>query len=317
MNKELKASTGKGWQEGLLFAVALIPPTLWATSIIAAKVVVGSLPPLTAAAIRFLMAAAIMWGLRATLPGPWQRPQGRDWIWLALTGFFQTSLYFAFQYAGVEYTSAGNASIIVNIRPIFVAILALFLLNERLTRNTMVAILLGFAGVLIITSQGSLKNLSMSTTHFLGDMLIVLNALSGAVGLVLTKKVLGKFRPLPALVYTISFGALGLLPFAAAEMWWRGGLPSTNWLPWLLLVYQAVFCSVVAHFLWNNVLSRLEASKTAVFLYVTPIVGVILANVLLGEVITIYLLIGAVLVLGGTYQVARPRRAPKPVTTIH
>jgi drug/metabolite transporter (DMT)-like permease len=298
----------QGWRGGFIFVVALIPPTLWATSIIAAKVVVRSLPPFTAATARFALATAIMWGLWTFLPKRRQRPEGRDWVFLALAGFFQTSLYFALQYAGVKLTSAASTAVIVNTRPIFVAILAVFLLDEKLRGKTIFAIIMGFTGVLIIASQGSLQNLSLSTDHFLGDMLIVFNALSGAVGLVLTKKVLGRFNPFAALVFTVTFGAIGLIPFAVFEIWQGEGVPPTTWLPWLLLIYQAIFCTVIAHFLWNNVLSRLDASKSAVFLYVTPVVGVILAYLLLDEPITIYLAIGAVLVLVGAYQSTRPDR---------
>lgn len=315
MNSTLQVNLSKSGRRRLVFVAALIPSALWATSIVTAKVVVASLPPFTVAALRFLMAATIMWGLRLLLPGQWQRPRGGDWLWLALTGFFQASLNFAFQYAGVKYTTAANASVVVNVRPIFVALLAVFVLNEKLNRNTLAAIILGFAGVLIITSKGSLHNLSLSADHSLGDVLILLNALSGAIGVVLTKKVLRKFSPLSALLYTLSFGALGLLPFAAIELLPRGGLPSAGWLPWLLLVYHATFCTVVAHILWNNALARLEASKTAVFLYVMPIFGVILANLLLDEAITLPLVIGAVLVLAGTYQAARPQPSQKPAAS--
>lgn len=304
----------RGWNENLVFAVALIPPTLWATSIVAAKVVVGSVPPFTAATVRFLMATAILWGLWASLPEQRQPPKRSDWAWLALAGFFQTSLYFALQYAGLKYTTAANTAVIVNVRPIFVAVLAVFVLDERLNRKTVIAIVLGFTGVLIIASQGSLKNLNLSTSAFLGDMLIVLNALSGAIGLILTKKVLGKFLPFSALVFTVTFGTIGLLPFAAFEIWRGEGVRATSWLPWLLLVYQAIFCTVIAHFLWNNVLSRLEASRSAVFLYVTPVVGVVLAYLLLGESITVSLAIGGFLVLFGAYQSTRPASPRHPAT---
>jgi drug/metabolite transporter (DMT)-like permease len=312
MSKSGSILRSPSWGSNFIFVVALIPPTLWATSIIAAKVVVSSLPPFTAATARFVLATAIMWGLWAFLPERRQRPQGRDWVFLALAGFFQTSLYFALQYAGVKLTSAANTAVIVNVRPIFVTMLAVLLLNERLTARTVAAIILGFSGVLIIASQGSLEELSLATDHVLGDMLIVLNALSGAIGLILTKKVLGTFNPLAAMIFTITFGTIGLIPFAAFEIWRTGGIPATTWLPWLLLVYQAVFCSVVAHFLWNNVLSRLDASKSAVFLYVTPVVGVILAYFLLGEAITVYFAIGAILVLAGAYQSTRPDRVRRP-----
>ena len=280
-----------------LVLAAVIPPALWASSVVAAKLVVATTPPFTAATIRFLMAAALMWVVWLVYPGARQHVELRDYPFLAVAGFFQTSLYFALQYAGVEHTTAGNASVLVNTRSLIVLVLAALFLRERLSTAKVAAILVGFAGVLVITARGSLSNLSWASDHAWGDLLILANALSGAIGLVLTKRVLSKYRPVPALVHTMTWGAIGLLPFGAFEAVRLGGIPPIGFDPWLILVYQAVFCSLVAHMIWNNVLVRMQASQAAVFIYVSPLVGVLLAWLLLGESIPPSLLLGTGLIV--------------------
>lgn len=273
----------------------------WGTSYIAAKFVVQSLPPFTAAGFRFLVVAAVLLSL-AQATGQWQKVERGDWKWLALAGFFQTGLYFALQYAGVRLTTAMNTSVIVNSRSIFVVILSYLILHEVLTSGQVFGIVLAFAGVVVLTTEGSLANLSFHSGHAVGNFIIVLNALSGALGLVLTKKVLAKFRPFPALVYTQSLGALALLPLEAIEIAVRGGIPAAPPLPWLVLVYQALFCSIVPHWLWMNVVARIEASRASVLYYMSPVMTVVLSYFFLGEKMTVYFFVGAALVLGGAYM---------------
>jgi drug/metabolite transporter (DMT)-like permease len=286
---------------------AVLATVLWGTSYVAAKYVVQWLPPFTAAAFRFLVVAILLWGI-LLVSKQGQKVDRGEWKWLALAGLFQTTLYFALQYAGIGLTTASNTSVIVNARPIFVVILAYFFLREAMTGRKITGILLAFAGVIILTTEGSLVRLSFSSEHAFGDFLIVLNALSGAIGLVATKRVLAKFRPLPALVYAQTFGALGLIPLAILEIVQKGGIPSAPAIPWLVLVYQAIFCSIAPHLLWNNVLARTEASRAAVFIYLTPVMTVVFSYFLLGEKITVHFAVGSLLVLAGAYVAALPRR---------
>ncbi|UCC75995.1 MAG: DMT family transporter, partial [Anaerolineales bacterium] len=99
-----------------IMAEAVIAAALWGTSYVAAKVVVQSLPPLTAAAFRFLTVAVLLW-IATLVTGRWQAVQRGDWQWLALAGLLQTSIYFSLQYVGIQLTSASNTSVIVNVRP--------------------------------------------------------------------------------------------------------------------------------------------------------------------------------------------------------
>ncbi len=282
---------------------AVLAAALWGTSYIAAKAVVQWIPPFTAAAFRFLVVAILLSVVMAvTRRG--QPVERGDWLWLALSGLLQTSIYFALQYAGIGMTTASNTSVIVNSRPVFVAILSAILLQEALTRRRIEGILLAFVGVLILSSKGSLAGLSLSANQFKGDFLILLNAVSGGLGIVVNKKVLAKYRPFPALVYSQAFGAAGLVPLAVFELARQGSFPTAPPAPWLLLIYQAVFCTMIAHLLWNRALAHMEASRAAVFIYLAPLVTAILSHYLLGEAIGIYFFVGTLLVLSGAFLAA-------------
>lgn len=273
---------------------------LWGASYVAAKYAVGYIPPFTAAAFRFGVVAI------TCLPLLWVTKKGQkvergDWAGLVMAGLFQTSFYFALQYAGINLTTASNTSVIVNVRPVFAAILSAVVLHESISSRKAAGILLAFAGVFMLSTKGSLAALSLQSEHAFGDFLILLNAISGAIGLVVNKRVLLKFRPFPAMVYTQTIGALGLLPFAAVEIAARGSFPRAPALPWVLLVFQGVFSTILAHLLWNRALARLEASRAAVFIYIAPLTTSVLSWLLLREPLGIAFASGALLVLVGAY----------------
>ena len=233
---------------------------------------------------------------------------GEDWRTLAIAGIFQTTLYFAFQYTGLGYTSASNTAVIANSRPIFVALLSAVLLAEPLRRSRVLGIITAFIGVLLLTTDGKLDTLSFSSTHAFGNFLIVLNAISGAIGLVYNKKTLSRLPVLPVIVYSTTIGAVGLLPLAALELR-EIGIPHVSLTAWGGVIYLAIFCSTIPYLFWYSALARLEAAQTAVFLFFVPVISVILSVVLLGERLTVYFVFGALLVLVGAYlsshQVAR------------
>jgi len=280
----------------LLFA--LLTATIWGTAYVAAKYALRDLPPFTAAASRFVLAAALMWPLLVLTKGV-ERIEKRDVPWFLAAGLLQTTLYFALQYVGIGLTTAANTALIVNTRPIFVAILSALVLRELLGWRKLTGILLAFVGVLLLILGGS-GGFRLERERALGDLLIVLNALSGAMGIVVLKKVLERYSALSTAVYSITVGALGLIPLALVEIW-RQGWPAGSVLSWGAVVYMAVACTAVASALWYNALSQLSASETAVFLYLTPIISVVLSALLLGETITVWLLLGGALVLIGAY----------------
>ena len=301
-----KEQYGQPYSESILILFAAIAPSLWATSFLAVKYVVVSIPPFTAAAFRFIIVVAMLWALLFALRiRIRQRPALRDVPLLAATGLCQTTFYFALQYWGLQLTTAANGAVLVNTRPIFVTLIAALFLHEIITWRKGLGVALAFAGVVTIIGYDALALLNGGSEQLLGNIALLLNAVSGAVGLVLTKRVIARFGPFPSLVYTNTFGALGLIAFSAVELAERGSLPAATLPPWLALIYQAVFTTIIAHVLWNTVLNQKDASWAAVFLYITPVMTALLSWAFLAEQPTWNLIAGAALVFLGTHLVTQ------------
>jgi len=215
-------------------------------------------------------------------------------------GLFQVTFYFGLQYVGLGYTTAANTSLIVNTRPILAALLSALWLREAIGLRRALGILLAFAGVVFVVLSGAAGAAGLASQRLLGDSLIVLNALSGALAIVLLKSMLGHYSPMATAVYTTAAGTAGLLPLAAYELF-RGGWPAGSALSWAAVVFMGVANTAIPYLLWYNALARLKASETAVFLYVTPIISVVLSAALLGEALSLWLLIGGIMVLIGAY----------------
>lgn len=126
------------------------------------------------------------------------------------------------------------------------------------------------------------------------------SAASFALFTIASKKVAAKYDIMNILVYTFLFGVIELLPF-----YFLGTpmtpLSSLDLRSWSSILFLAVLCSVFAFLVYTHGLSRLKASDVAMSIYVTPLAGIILAVILMGEAVTAYTIGGAALILGGMY----------------
>ncbi len=289
---------------------AFITAALWGTAYVAAKYALSTLPPFTAAAARFALAVAMLWPPLLALQRV-EKVERRDLPLLIAASLFQATLYFALQYVGLQYTSAANTALIVNTRPIFVAILSALWLREAMGKRRAMGILMAFVGVVVVVLSGAGGELGFSRQRFIGDALILFNALSGALAIILLKRLMHRYSPLTTAVFTATIGTIGLLPLAAWEIL-RGGWPAGSAASWAAVVYMAVANTAIPYLLWYSALSVLQTSETAVFLYLTPVISVMLSAWLLGERIGIWFVLGAAMVLCGAYRTLLPAQRAAP-----
>ena len=277
--------------------LALIASTLiMGSAYVGAKLALQGAGPFVVAFFRFLIASLVCWPI-LYLVGGIQPVSRRHIAYLVGYGLFQTTFYFALQYLGLRYTTASNTALIVNTRPLFMALLALFFFKERFNLMQWIAFFVSFSGVLIILYN---PGVAIVPNHLFGDFLIVLNALSGAVGVLLGKKLLNDFKPFTVLVYQITIGTIGLLPLALMET--NGNLFAAR-VNWGVVLFLAIFLTAIAQSLFNFGLSKLPVSNTAVYFFFIPVINVILAYYMFAEPITLSLVIGGILIIGGAYFV--------------
>jgi drug/metabolite transporter (DMT)-like permease len=278
---------------------------LWASSFVAIRAVVREYSPGGLALVRFGVAslAFLCWAL---LRGGMRRPAPRDLPVFLATGFIGITIYHLALNSGERTVSAGVASLIVNLNPIFTALIAALALGERLEPRGRTGVAIGFIGAAIL-SVGQSGGLRLEP----GTGLILIAAVSQAIYFVLQKPYLTRYRPVEATAYAIWLGTLCLLPLAPAAVddLRHGSLAAA-----LGAVYLGVFPGAVAYACWAYVLSRLPAGRATSSLYLVPPIAVIIGWLVLGERPSALALAGGAVALGGVALVNAGRTAAPRVT---
>ncbi len=284
---------------GVWFAVIA-----WGASFVAARFLLypettgqAVLSPTVLAALRFSIASLLFVVplVRAIMR---HQVTGRDLLLMGLLGQITFSLYFWLQYTGVQKTNASISSIlVVGLIPVVTAFLAQFFGEARLNLATFGALLLGFLGVTIIVLQKQL-NVTLESGFLFGALCLVSNAFAFAIYSNLSKRWMRNIPPLVMTGGTMTSGAIGLLLLSlldpASNRW--SEVARLDALQWVALLFLALVCSVMAYFAYNVALTRINASRVAVYIYFEPIVTVLLGITLLGEYLSWQTLVGAVLI---------------------
>lgn len=278
----------------------------------AARFVVREAPPFHAAATRYVVSTVLLqailawkaWGPRGSgrFPVP---PSPGGWLHLLALGAVGIALYNVAFFTGLRQTTAANASLIVAINPLLTAALSALWLGEPFRPGQGAGFLLSLAGVAFVVSDGSweaLRNLSFNR----GDLLLLLAPLTWAVYSVHGKRVLAWCSPLEATAHASLFGTLLLLPMAAAE----GGSMRIGAWGWIAILQLAVLGTVVGFVWWYEGVRAIGAGRSALFVNLVPLFGILMAAAFLGEAIRWPHLAGGILVVGGVVLGTLSAREP-------
>lgn len=221
-----------------------------------------------------------------------------------MLGATGVTLFNIFQNVGIQYTSSGIASVLLATNPLFVLVLSIIFLREEINRNRVIGMMLGFFGIVIVIFGG--KNIMgfLLSSSFAGNILVLFSALCWGLYVIMNKRVLRQYSPLLLTTSAFIFGSLLLFILCVFSRNFSviTGLSATSW---LFVIYLGLISSGLTYLLWNYVLKRMEASKASVFLFLIPIVAILLGKIILAEKITPSLVVGAGLVLSGIYLVER------------
>jgi drug/metabolite transporter (DMT)-like permease len=298
----------------LPYLEALFAVIVWGASFIATKIALAEISPISIVWLRFFMGVVIL-GIAVFLRRQFSLPDKREWGYFALLGFLGITFHQWLQSNGLQTSEAGTTAWIVSTTPVFMALLGWFLLKEELGWTKTLGILLAFGGVLVVVSKGNIASISIGRFGAPGDVLILISAVNWAVFSALSRRGL-KLHPASLMMfYVMSFGwlftSLLFLPtngFAEiAELTING---------WMAVAFLGVFCSGLAYIAWYDALKALSTAQTGVFLYIEPLVAVVVAFLLLGEAITLASLFGGAIILFGVWLVNRQNQAPRLVEEV-
>ncbi|HEV2656448.1 MAG TPA: EamA family transporter [Ktedonobacteraceae bacterium] len=248
---------------------------------------------------------------RWQLPASWLSTSGtrasrRDLPQLALLALMGFVINQLLEYGGLALSTAADVALLITSESIFTALLACWLLKEPFKRATGIALLLGSLGMYLIVEQSLLPHVPAGggAVRILGDLLVIAGLISESYYTVRGKALLTKYPPF--LIITVAM--LGSLVFWVPVASWQ--VISSGWHPltlpaWLALIWLAVMATALAYLTWFQGLTRIEGSKAASTLFLQPLVGTILAVVLLHEHLTVMTLVGGVLIAASVYLISR------------
>ncbi|MBI4787397.1 MAG: DMT family transporter [Chloroflexi bacterium] len=294
--------------ETLNRAQALAAAVFWGASFVATKAALREIHPVTLIVLRFglgvLVLAFAVWRM-----GIFRKVTRRDLVTLAVLGAISITIHQGLQATGLEFTSASSMAWLVALSPVFTAILALLLLSEPFGAIKILGLAIAFAGAVLVVTKGTFSSETLRLPSTTGDLLATASALNWAIFSVASKPMLKRLPPTLMMAYVMFIGWLLTLPFFAMGQNWNE-IPRLTIDGWLAIGFLGIFCSGLAYIFWYAALSNIEASQVAAFIYIEPLVTVVVAAVLLGEPITIITLLGGVTILVGVYLVNKPIARP-------
>jgi drug/metabolite transporter (DMT)-like permease len=280
-------------------AAVVITVVLWASAFVGIRAVGPSFSPGSLTLGRLAIAAVVL-GL-VVLPKLRNLPKGREWWPILAYGVMWFGGYNVALNAAEHMLDAGTAALLINVNPILVAVMAGVLLTEGFPRWLIIGSLIAFAGVAII----ALGSGQRSTADVVGVLLCLLAAGLAAVSVIVQKPVLRKFPAAQATWFGIMIGAICCLPFSGQLL---GELQSAPLPATLGLVYLGIFPTAIAFTTWAYALSLIDAGRLAATTYLVPGTTILISWLVLGEVPTVWGLVGGVICLVGVGLTRRKSR---------
>jgi len=298
----MAVSSGRIWDWFLL----LVCNFIWSSQFVLVKIVQRQMGPVFATSFPIALATLMLIPIvrreqhQADSPNS-RRTAGRDIRDFLMLGVFGQVVAQLFVTWGVRLSLASNAALIMLALPITTAVMAYFILEERMTPVRWISFVLAIAGVLECSGI-DWKELRLGDTKFLlGNLMIFLSVNGSSFYNVYSKRVLTRYSPLRVLLYSCYATSLFLLPITVVvEPEGFRNLPHFSGVVWVGLILLAVFQYALSMVIFLHVLARLDATQAGLSNYLIPFFGVIIAALVLGERLTKFMVLGGILVLGST-----------------
>jgi len=285
--------------------LAVAVHSLWGGNAVAIKLSLEAFPPMWTAFLRFSIAIVCV-ALWAGFRGIPMRPKRSEWWWLVLLGVF-FSIQIGLMNIGFEHTSGSIGSILMATNPIFAALWAHFLVaGDRLTRQRIIGLFVAFLGAAVVILQSG--HIDGATAVGVGSGLVFLSAALLGCRLAYTGRLLQRMDEVRVVLWqmVISVPVFGVAALMSENIVWeRVGLA-----PIAGIVYQGLVVAGLGFLLLTYLMKRYSTSVITSFNFVSPISGVLLSVLLLGDKITLHVLAGVALVGTGLYLVARHQASP-------
>jgi len=229
----------------------------------------------------------------------------KDYIRLAVCAIFGIALNQLTFFKGLSMTNPINPAIMMTTTPILVLIISLVYLKERISLNKVLGIAFGMGGAIGLLLFRD--DFSMGRATIIGDLLVMINASSYGLYLVLAKPLFKKYKPLTIIKWIFTFGILFVLPVGGSEFL------ATDWsaftpVAWYALAYVVILTTFFAYLFNSFGLKQVSPTVVSFYIYLQPILASIIAIMLGKDQLTLTKISLALLIFVGVYLVSKPNK---------
>lgn len=269
---------------------------IWGSGFLFAKVAIEHFPPILLMALRFTVTALVLvW----FVPIP-KRQLGRL-FWIALIG---AAIQYSLTFTGLKHIYASTAIIVIQLEVPFAVLLAVAFLKDRVDAVKIMGMALAFVGVVVIAGE----------PHLQGDLFWVLMVAGGAftwaIGQVMIKS-LGPVGGFTLIAWIAVFAAPQLYVASwLVEDQQLEAVRTATWVVWAVVAYLGVIMTAVGYAMWYHLLGKYPVYQVAPFLLLLPVTTVLGGVLLLDEALTVRLIAGGLLAIGGVAIINLVHRKP-------
>lgn len=270
------------------------------SSVVVSKLLVQTIPVFLASEFSLIIALTILIPLTYVSEGKIPKIDKKTIFILffqSITGVF---LFRVLLFFGLKSTSAIESGLITSASPAMIAVLAYFILKERLYVNRIIGIIFVVTGILIVNIH-NLSTLQLNNTDSLqGNTLVFLAIICEALFSVLSKKNVSSISPIYRTTIITIFSAFCFVPFSIYDIC-NFNFSHLNSTAYFSVLYYGIFVSVISYILWFQGISKVPANNAAVFTGIMPISGILLSSIILNEIILPIHIVSVIFIILGIY----------------
>lgn len=274
----------------------LIATLLWSASPTIFKFGLAEIPPFSFTFIRFLIASIlvsplIIWRRNETIEG---RDMGKFIVFGAILGFHIAALLTA-----ISITSVVNITVMAALGPLFISFGSLIYFHNKTSRRLYLGLILALAGTAIFFIKPDNFDQALNSNALIGNLLVLVSLLAVTVFTIGSKQIVQKYSPLTFMGLVFPLAAITIAPFALSEIYTANWVSRVTTSGLLSVLYAGIFASITAFLLYEWSIKYLKVYKAGIVGFLEPVLGTLIAIVVLGETISNITIVGAILIVSG------------------
>jgi len=234
-----------------------------------------------------------------------ERVKKKDFFRLMLCGLFGVAINQLFFFEGLNLTTPINAAIIMTISPVLVIITSAIIIKEKITVRKIIGIFLGLIGACILILNSG--DISFENDFFTGNILVLINATSYAIYLVLVKTLMKRYNPITVMFYVFIFGLIFVLPFGIDEIL-KIDLTTFNEEIYLKIGFVVICTTFIAYMFNAFALKSLNPSVVSVYIYLQPLLASLIAIALNSDSLSLVKILSAIFIFSAVFLVSIPSK---------